>query len=293
MSAARRSAGSRRAEPPFDRERALAKMISAARVASRAIMKVYSTSDFGVEMKGVNDPVTRADKQANAILIDKLGAAFPGIPVVAEESAPDTYQAYRDAERAFFVDPLDGTREFVARNGEFCVMIGLAEKGRASLGVVFVPTEGRVFAGDAHASQKYAFELLSDGKARQIHIGKKGALKDATCIISRSHRSPETDAILLTLGCKKLVPYGSAGLKALQVATHKVDLYCHPGPSGCRWDSCAVEAIVVGAGGVMTTAEGKRFDYRTRSLKNSKGVLAGNPILHEKALAKLLPSLRL
>jgi fructose-1,6-bisphosphatase/inositol monophosphatase family enzyme len=92
--------------------------------------------------------------------------------------------------------------------------------------------------------------------------------------------------------CKKLIPYGSAGLKALKVATGEVDIYCHPGPSGCRWDSCAVEAIVYGAGGVMTTATGKRFDYRTRSIKNDKGVLAGNPELHEKALAKLLPVFR-
>jgi 3'(2'), 5'-bisphosphate nucleotidase len=284
-----RVAPARRAKP-FDRARALAKMIAAARDASRAIMKVYSTSDFGVEMKGVNDPVTRADKKANAILLDKLGAAFPGVPIVAEESAPETYGNYREAERAFFVDPLDGTREFVAKNGEFCVMIGLAERGRASLGAIYVPTEGRAFGGDA--KDKIAFELTEDGDAWEIHVGKKRALKDALCIISRSHRSPETDAMLNRFGCKELVPYGSAGLKALKVAMGEVDLYCHPGPSGCRWDSCAVEAIVYGAGGVMTNATGKRFDYRTASIKNDKGVLAGNPELHEKALAKLLPVYR-
>jgi len=269
-----------------DTSSALDKMLAAAWKATKIILKIYGEADLGVEMKGVNDPVTRADKQANACLIRELSKAFPRVPIVAEESAPETYEGYRDAEAAFFVDPLDGTREFVARNGEFCVMLGLAVEGRARLGVIVVPTEERAYIGSTDGFG--SFRVSKGGRKTRMHVGDKRALKDAVCIISRSHRSPETDAILHRLKAHDYVPYGSAGRKALKVATNEVDLYCHPGPSGCRWDSCAPEAIVLGAGGVMTTSSGKPFDYRGKDLHNKGGVLAGNPELHEKALKKLL-----
>ena len=265
---------------------ALEKMLGAAWKATRIIQKIYREADFGVEMKGVNDPVTRAVKQANALLIRELSRAFPGVPIVAEESDPAAYEGYRDAEAAFFVDPLDGTREFVSRNGEFCVMLGLAVMGRARLGVIVVPTEERAYVG---ATDGYgSFRVGKSGRRTRLQVGKRRALKDAVCIVSRSHQSAETDAILQRMGARVYVPYGSAGRKALKVATSEVDLYCHPGPSGCRWDSCAPEAIVVGAGGVMTTAKGRPFDYRGRTLRNTSGVLAGNAELHAKALKKLL-----
>jgi 3'(2'), 5'-bisphosphate nucleotidase len=270
----------------FDPATALEKMLAAAWKATTVIQKIYGEPDFGVEMKAKNDPVTRADKQANAILIRELSRSFRGVPIVAEESDPDTYADYRSSEAAFFVDPLDGTREFVAKNGEFCVMLGLAIGGQARLGVIVVPTEERAYIGSADSFG--SFRVTKNGRKIRMHVGKKRSLKDATCIVSRSHQSPETDAILKSLGTRSLIRYGSAGRKALKVATDEVDLYCHPGPSGCRWDSCAPEAIVLGAGGVMTTAKGKAFGYRGRSLKNTSGVLAGNPELHAKALAKLL-----
>ena len=270
----------------FDRHQALTVMLSAARQASTAIKKVYATPDFDVEMKGKNDPVTRADKEANALVIKTLAKVYKDIPVVAEESDPETYEGHQNAERVFFVDPLDGTREFVARNGEFCVMVGLAEEGKATLGVVVSPVDDRAFIGGLFGIG--AWEVDASGERTAVKVGRTTALKAATCIISRSHRNEETDAILQRLGVKKLVPFGSAGLKALKIATGEVDLYCHPGPSGCRWDSCAVEAIISGAGGLLTNAKGKRYDYRAKSLKNTAGVLAGNPELHEKALAKLL-----
>lgn len=264
---------------------ALEKMLAAAWKATRIIQKIYGQAEFGVEMKGKNDPVTRADKQANAILILELSRAFPGLPIVAEESDPETYAHHRDAEAAFFVDPLDGTREFIAKNGEFCVMLGLAVEGRARLGVIVVPTEERAYVGSADGYG--SFKVSKSGRKTRMHVGETRALREAVCIISRSHQSAKTDAILRRLGARELFPYGSAGRKALKVATSEVDLYCHPGPSGSRWDSCAPEAIVLGAGGVMTTAKGKPFDYRGRTLKNTSGVLAGNPELHAKALKKL------
>src|SRR5580693_2902193 len=101
-------------------------------------MGVYA-AEFDVEFKSKNDPVTRADREANALLCDRLGRAFPGVPVVAEESDPSAYANFEKSEEVWFVDPLDGTREFVAHNGEFAVMIGLAEHGRATVGVIVAP----------------------------------------------------------------------------------------------------------------------------------------------------------
>ena len=109
--------------------------LEAAKEAAALVMGVY-VAPFDVEFKVADDPVTRADRESNALLCARLTAAFPGVPIVAEESDPATYAGFAAAEAAWFVDPLDGTREFVAKNGEFAVMLGLAQAGRATVGVV-------------------------------------------------------------------------------------------------------------------------------------------------------------
>jgi 3'(2'), 5'-bisphosphate nucleotidase len=120
--------------------------LAAALEASELVMSVYA-APFDVHFKAKDDPVTRADREANAHICERLERAFPGVPIVAEESDPSTYANFERADAAWFVDPLDGTREFVARNGEFAVMIGLAEGGRATVGVVVAPAWDRAFVG--------------------------------------------------------------------------------------------------------------------------------------------------
>lgn len=117
-----------------------------AREAAALINAVYA-KPFEVEYKSPRDPVTLADRQANELICQRLARAFPGVPVVAEESDPASFAGYRTAERAFFVDPLDGTREFVKRNGEFVVMIGLLEAGRPVAGVILAPATGIRWVG--------------------------------------------------------------------------------------------------------------------------------------------------
>ncbi len=259
-------------------------MLACALGASEIIKGVYHHEDRGISFKEGDDPVTRADKEANAFLVEALTAVFPGVPLVAEESDPSTYAGYPSAAAAFFVDPLDGTREFVAKNGEFCVMLGFAEEGRAALGVVVCPTWDKAYIG---APGHYAEVVSSSGSRSSIHVSSTFLLTDARVLISRSHRSEATDGVLARLGAKELRPYGSAGLKAIQVASADVDLYVHPGPSGMLWDSCAPEAVVRAAGGVMTDARGRDFDYRRPTLANADGVLVGNPRLHAAALERL------
>src|SRR4029077_18943512 len=130
--------------------------------ASDVVNRVYATP-FEVEFKGKDDPVTRADREANELACERLARAFPGVAIVAEESDPRSYAGFARHDRVWFVDPLDGTREFVARNGEFAVMLGLAEGGRALVGVIVAPAWGRAFVGIVGEG---AWEVSSDGSRR-------------------------------------------------------------------------------------------------------------------------------
>lgn len=274
--------------------RALAEaMLVAALGAAEIVKRIYHEADRGITFKVGDDPVTRADHEANAFLLDALGRVAPGVVLVAEESDPATYAGYSQADAAFFIDPLDGTREFVAKNGEFCVMVGFAEAGRAALGVIACPSWDEAFLGAAFgqgvAERGFAERARPGGTREPIRVSSTQSFGDARGLISRSHKSPATDAVLARLGARELVPYGSAGLKALQVATGAFDFYAHPGPSGMLWDSCAPEAIVRGAGGRLTDATGVDIDYRRPTLANERGVLAAGPALHARAAEVLAP----
>ncbi len=259
-------------------------LLRAAREAADVILRIYAETDMGVRMKRPDDPVTRADREANALLVDRLARALPGLPIVAEESPPEAFAAYRSAERALFVDPVDGTRELVAKNGEFSVMIGYVEDGRPKVGVVVRPTTGDAFVGALGVGAKV---VRANGEAAAFTVGTLSELGQARCAVSRSHRGQTLEARLALLGCRELVPMGSAGLKAIAVARREVDLYAHPTDGAIHlWDACAPEAIVRAAGGVFTSARGEVFDYRGE-LAQSAGILAGNTALHAAALQAL------
>lgn len=266
-----------------DRKDVMNKLIAASKAASEIVMRIYAESDPGVEMKGPNDPVTRADKEANALLLEILGRDFPGVPLVAEESDPATYADFGKAPYALFIDPVDGTREFIAKNGEFAIMLGFAEAGEATVGVVDACAFGEVYVGALGVG---AF-MIEHGDWTPIHVSSQTDLAKASCAVSRSHRSKHVDEGLAKLGLGKLVPTGGAGIKAIRVANGSVDLYAHPSHSLVKlWDTCAPEAVVRAAGGVYTDARGKAFDYRGPYAQN-EGTVAGNPALHAEAIKRL------
>lgn len=276
--------------PPPGRERAhvLDVLLEAAREAAVVVMRVYGEADVGMELKGPNDPVTRADREANALLLDRLARALPGLPIVAEESDPSTFSAFESAPASLFVDPVDGTREFIAKNGEFCVMIGYAEAGVAMAGVVLCPVLGKTYTGlVGPGGGAHVIDHATMTKA-PIHVSPLADLSRARCAVSRFHRSKSVDAKLAALGVQELVPTGSAGVKGIRVASAELDLYAHPSRGAIKlWDVCAPEAIVVAAGGVFTDGTGRRFDYRG-PLAQGAGMLAGNPVLHAAAVERLL-----
>jgi 3'(2'), 5'-bisphosphate nucleotidase len=256
------------------------------RIAARAaeiVMTVYTTG-FDVEFKEGNDPVTRADREANEFIVGELARAFPGEPIVAEESEASTYGAWTTAPRAWFVDPLDGTREFVARNGEFGVLIGAASHGRPVLGVVICPALGRTFEATDGGN---AYEIAKDGSRRVVRVSGGTTLAESRFVVSRSHKSREMESKIARLGVREVARVGSAGVKAMRVACGEAELYVHTGVAGQRWDTCGPEAIVRAAGGQVTDLEGRAIDYASGELPNARGLLVSNGTLHNAALEAL------
>ena len=255
-------------------------LLRIASAAARVVMEVYARP-FDVDYKAPQDPVTEADRLANALICEQLEREFPGVPIVAEESDPSTFGNFREAERAFFVDPVDGTREFVDRNGEFAVMIGLIENGRAVASVIDAPARGEVFAGWVGQG---AFRI-ADGKRSPISVSKVTDVAQSRLVGSRSHRSAALERALAQLNPREVLVMGSAGLKATLVASAAVEAYVAPGYAGKRWDACAADALVAAAGGKLTDTLGNPIDYRAASLSNDRGLIASNGYVHDALIS--------
>src|SRR5262245_3278210 len=246
-------------------------------------MKLYE-GDLRVDYKGPGDPVTDADREANALICSRLALEFPEAAIVAEESASEHYANYRDHERVFFVDPLDGTREYVAHNGQFVVMIGLLEGDTATLGVVYAPASETLWYG---ARELGAFRRAADGNEQPIQVTAVGDPEQARLTVSRSRRTERMRLALQRLGARQVVPMGSAGLKGALVAEGNVDGYLAVGTAGKHWDACATDALVSAAGGRVSDLSGRPIDYRSEELELSHGLLAANPVLHEALRQRL------
>ena len=251
-----------------------------ARQAGEVIMNIYK-KDFSVSYKGTNDPVTEADQEANTLIVKGLMTAFPDDRVVAEES-PLPLEA-QTTGRVWYVDPLDGTKEFISRNGEFSIMIGLTLDAKTQLGVVFWPTEDQLFAG------------ITDQEAWMEHQGIRHPLKATqtkspqalSIVASRSHRSPHLSAIKQTLNIQEEHPMGSVGLKIGFIAKGGADFYMEPGPYTKAWDACAPEAILRGAGGCFTDIHGNPIQYGTNEFRNLHGIVGSTKDCHERVLKTL------
>jgi 3'(2'), 5'-bisphosphate nucleotidase len=265
-------------------DRELEEVIRIARRASARVREVYATP-FTVELKGPNDPVTRADREANEIICSALAQAFPGDAVLAEESVPESAAEIAELvrrERVWFVDPLDGTREFADRNGEFAVMIGLAVAGRAALGVVVTPVSDEALAGRVGAG---AFAEDAAGARRPLAVSTVADPRAATMVVSRSHRPAILDPVIAGLGIGRVVPCGSVGVKVARIVLGEADLYVHGGRGAKRWDTAAPEAILAAAGGRFTDLKGAAIDYTSPDLELRAGIVASNGALHDRVIA--------
>lgn len=271
-----------------DLDREARVLLDIAAEASARVMEIYAT-EFTVELKGPEDPVTRADREANEIICRALARAFPDASVVAEESAPETPEELARlvaAERVFFVDPVDGTREFADKNGEFAVMIGLAERGRATLGVVTVPAAGYVLVGrvgrGAFLSRSIA--VADTTPLEPLAVTSLVDPSKGRVVVSRSHRSGKLVPILERLGVTSELPVGSVGLKVARVVQGVADLYVHPSKGAKKWDACGPSAILEAAGGRFTDLTGAPIDFAAPELELSKGIAATNGRLHDAVI---------
>ena len=265
--------------------------VELARRAGQAVMDVYAT-DFAVASKGQNDPVTEADRQANVLIVKGLQETFPKDTVVAEESPiPDGIPG---SGRVWYVDPLDGTKDFITRNGEFSVMIGLAVDGRAQLGVVYRPDGDVLYAG-AVGSEAW---MEQRGSRSPLAIKEQNVGRPFTLTVSRAHRHPMVEKIGRALGVGNEIPSGSVGLKIGLIARGEADVYLEPGPYTKLWDSCGPEAILRAAGGEFTTILGQPLIYGENpspgtlvgdQLANTHGLLASNGWCHERVVHALRP----
>jgi 3'(2'), 5'-bisphosphate nucleotidase len=261
----------------------LATLVEIAAAAARRVLEVYETP-FTVEHKGPHDPITAADRRSSALLVDRLQHACPGVPVVSEESDPRSFGDFRRAERVLFVDPLDGTQEFIDRNGEFVVMIGLVAGPGAVAGVIHAPASRVAWVGAVGLG---AWRVDPTGPRVPIHVSATRDLAQARLVASRSHRSLRLERTLAALGVREVRSMGSAGLKGAQVAEGLAEAYVHPGAGLKRWDVCAVDALVTAAGGRVSDIAGAPIDYRGDSLLCEGGLVASNGLTHAAILGRL------
>ncbi len=217
--------------------------------AGEKICAIYNT-DFNVETKTDGSAVTLADKEAEAIILAGLKELAGDIPVIAEEAASDGH--IPDIQDQFFlVDPLDGTREFVNRTGEFTVNIALIRNGRPVLGVVYAPGSNKLYFG-SHAEGAF-LQIVAPGNKREKAPAPQAIRardidpENLIAVASRSHRSPETEALLQKLGVKDFTPAGSS-LKFCLIAEGLSDVYPRLGRT-MEWDTAAGQAVLEAAGG--------------------------------------------
>ncbi len=221
-------------------------------LAGGKIMEIYARPDFDVRLKADDSPVTEADEAADRLISAGLRAAFPDIALVTEEQS-DSHSV--SSERFFIVDPLDGTKEFVHRRGDFTVNIALVENGVPVLGVVYAPARNRLFytlADGGSVEETGDFTPDKVGPVRDIHVAKpdNGAL---TVVASQSHRDQATDDYIAKYAVGDFRGAGSS-LKFCLVATGEADLYPRLGRT-MEWDTAAGDAVLRGAGGKVV-----RFD---------------------------------
>ncbi|MGC4113983.1 MAG: 3'(2'),5'-bisphosphate nucleotidase CysQ [Myxococcales bacterium] len=237
------------------------------REAGQKILEVYAT-DFAVRGKADASPVTEADERAEAVLVAGLERMTPDIPVVAEEAVA-AGRVPKVAERFWLVDPLDGTKEFVSRNGEFTVNVGLIEHGRPVLGVVLVPVLDQLFAG---AQGQGAF-LEEKGVRRAIQC-RRVPDEGLTVLGSRSHG--DAQAMESFLAGRKVARFRAAGssLKVCLIAAGEADLYPRLGRT-MEWDLAASHAVLAAAGGFLRTLDGKDLRYGKPGWENPHVVASG------------------
>jgi len=267
--------------PYYDLQEELA---FAVRVAQEAgtIVNTFYVGASEVEYKALDEPVTEADRSANQHIVSRIVAAYPDDGILSEESKDDFRRLQK--ERVWIVDPLDGTKEFIARNGEFSIMIGLVIDHRPVMGVVHQPSSGLIYSGIVGQGA----DLHEEGETIPLLVSRRTNVREMVLVSSRSHRKQIVDTIRRQLHITSENVTGSVGLKVGQIARQLADIYIHPSPGCKEWDLCAPEAVLTAAGGVMTDCWGHPLLYNKRDVRAHNGLIASNGQIHDHILATVV-----
>ena len=255
----------------------------ASKVAKEAatIVKTFYIGSSDVQYKNGDEPVTEADRSANLHIVTRVNEAYPDDGVLSEESKDDLSRL--DKERVWIIDPLDGTKEFIARNGEFSIMIGLAINGVPAMGVIMQPEANLLYQGIVGVGAW----LEENGERIKLHVSDKTRASQMTLVSSRSHRQQITDQMRSAMRITSERVSGSVGLKVGLISRKLADLYLHPSPGCKEWDLCAPQAVLQAAGGKMTDCWGYPLRYNKRDVRAHNGLVATNGQVHDKIVGKV------
>lgn len=248
--------------------------------AAEAIMAIYQQADLGIEQKSDNSPVTAADVAAHGIIRDGLMALTPDIPILSEEAVVP-YEQRIQWQRLWVVDPLDGTKEFIKRNGEFSINIALVDNGRPIVGVVYLPTTAEGYIGVTENWQGLPLGAYKWHGERIDQISVREPRAPLVAMTSRSHGPSLPESLRQTLtdefDAVRELPKGSS-IKGCRIAEGIADLHLRRGPTS-EWDTAAQQAVIEAAGGALLTPTGEPFRYNQRkTLLNGHFFVAGPTI---------------
>ena len=256
-------------------EQAFQDIIKIAKHAGAAVMEIYSESQNSdeskllIEHKEDNSPVTSADLASHRIIVKGLLALTPDIPVVSEED-PDSLVQRKANQTFWLIDPLDGTKEFLSRNGEFTINIALIVDGHAVWGVVNAPALDVTYWGGANFGAKRE----TDGQTQSMQVNKS-ELQPLRVVASKSHLNKETQGYISSLGVVELIQAGSS-LKFCRIAEGIADLYPRLAPT-CEWDTAAAQAVLEGAGGHVFDLAGNMLRYGKPNVLNPSFIASATP----------------
>jgi len=261
-----------------------------ARAAGAVLLRHYY-SPFLVEQKinALNEieEVTAADREANELIVSRLLREFPDDGILAEESSDTEQRLTKD--RVWLIDPMDGTKNFVQRDGDFAVQIGLAVGGESIAGVVYQPVRGVLYRAERGHG---AWIEEAEKPAARMAVSKQIETTEMILASSRSHRSPRMERVVREFGFKKEMRRGSVGVKIGLIAEQQADLYLHLSPGTKQWDTCAPEIILEEAGGRLTDLFGRPLRYNGLRIDNRNGVVGTNGVAHAMVIESLAPLLR-
>jgi len=265
----------------FDLKEELAFASKLAREAATIVITFY-TGSAEISYKAGDEPVTEADRSANQHIVDRIQAAYPDDGILSEESKDDLSRL--EKRRVWIVDPLDGTKEFIARNGEFSIMIGLAIDGKAAMGVVMQPEPGLLYAGIV-GQGAHLYDTIDEETGIPLQVSDCANTKQMVMVSSRSHRQKIVNEMRQVLRITRERVSGSVGLKVGLITRKLADLYLHPSPGCKEWDLCAPAAILEAAGGRITDCWGNDLTFNNSDPRAHNGLVASNGQMHDKVVS--------